>query len=240
MFRLGHQSDAVCQEERIRHLIGAREHIDEPGCGAGFPRAGCHDKQAFAVPLFEMRADRLDGLYLVIASCYLVVYAYGFEGERAAASIHQALQVVAGEDAGAGPLGRCVVVAEVRFEAVRKEDERFVPVARFEAFRVEPCLLQALFRVVHGAFCFHDRKGLAVLAIEDVVDISFAFAVGHAGHLDLGFDGVFGPTGVLKIEIDIASARFAFGDFIRVERLGVGGFRFRSCELRPEAANLFL
>ena len=93
---------------------------------------------------------------------------------------------------------------------------------------------------MHGALCFHDRKGLAVFAIEDVVDVPFALAVGHAGHLDLGFDGVFGPTGVSKVEIDIASARFVFGDFIGIERLGIGGFRFRGCELRPEAANLFL
>ena len=85
---------------------------------------------------------------------------------------------------------------------------------------------------MHRALGLNNRQGLAVFAVEDVVDIALLLGVGHSLDLDLGFHITRQlPSGISQVQVDIAAAGLVFGNLVWVEfgllgiRLAGGGKR---------------
>ena len=119
---LRHKCHSVGQEQHVLHAPCAHENVGESGRNASLARARGHHQKPAAVPLVEVRARALDGLNLVVAvraaAGNLLVHGDGDEGLRIATAIHDALQLVAREDAAHLAHGSALVVHEKGIEAI--------------------------------------------------------------------------------------------------------------------------
>ena len=179
--RLAHQRDAVSEEQHVLHPPGAHEHVGEPRRHAGLAGARRHDQKPAPVPLVEVGARALDGLYLVVAVGAAAgdggVHLYGCERAACAPAVDHALQVVAREHPAHAALGAALVVDEEGVETVGKEYQRAVAELCLQAVGVQPRLLLALLGRLAGALGLDQGERLAVLAQKQIVDVSRAGVV---------------------------------------------------------------
>ena len=220
---------AVGEEEHVLHAPRPHEHVCEPRRNARLAGTRGHDEQALPVPFVEVGAGPLDGLYLVVAvgaaACYRLVHLHGGQRGDAPPPGHDALQVVSREDATHLARSGLPVVDEHHLESVGQEDERAVAELVLQAVRVQAGLLQALLHGQARALGLEDGERSAVLAVEQVVDVSRArvprLGDRHPMHFPLD-NGVLAecPAREAEVPVDVALPRLVLRDLLGVELAG--------------------
>ena len=178
------QLSAITEEKNSFRPLGANHQLRECNGDAGFSGSCSLDHQCLTTAAIKGLTDSFDGLDLIEAIGNGLLGVECREDVLALVGLKKdvfqaVLRIETEELAGWLGLG---VIPQIEIVAIGEKDQRALAIHFLQAIGVIFRLHFALLRVFGGLFRFHNRKGFAVFAPQDVIDVALPTCGGLVEH----------------------------------------------------------